>query len=283
MAFASRRKRVGATLVELMVALVVLSILGAASIRLFVSQSGFVDQHAKQRSARTVSRASMNLLLSELRMVEPTGGIVFASPNGVTFRVPYAMGLTCGTSGVTTSITMLPADSATLASASFAGYAWRDASGDYTYVEAGAAIGAGDAAICSGAGYATLAAGRIAGVSPAVPAPHDDGVPIMLFQRIRYDFAPSLALPGRRALWRTLININRREEIAAPFDSSARFRFYHRSDDTSTVLPPLPLRTIRGIELVLAGASETPRRGGSAPEVAANRTAVFFTNALNHP
>ena len=87
-------------------------------------------------------------------------------------------------------------------------------------------------------------------------------------------------LPGRVGLWRTLEATGSTEELAAPFDSVSRFRFYRNANDTSDVAIP-PLTEISGVELVLTGASEKPRFGKSSPETAPLRTAVFFTNRLN--
>src|SRR5215211_2603073 len=91
---ASRR---GLTIVELLFALVILGMFGVAAVRLLRSQSGFYDKQLKQREARAVSRASVNVVLSELRMVESTSGVEVVTADAITLRVPYTMGMFCGT------------------------------------------------------------------------------------------------------------------------------------------------------------------------------------------
>jgi prepilin-type N-terminal cleavage/methylation domain-containing protein len=275
----ARFSRRGATLVELMVAVALLSVIGAATLRMLTSQSRFVDQHTKQRSARGVVRTTMNLMLSELRMVEATGGVESASRSAITVRVPYALGLACGTLGSATVVSFLPADSVALATAAVDGYAWRDYGGRYTYVTAGVTYRpAPDPSPCTVAGITTLPDGRIGEVMPAIAGPAVDGTPVFLFQRIQYSLAPSTTLRGRIAMWRTSLSTGLAEEIAAPFDSSAAFRFFRQSQDTATALPPASLAELRGIELELTGASEGVRAGKTKPELARQRTAIFFAN-----
>jgi type II secretory pathway pseudopilin PulG len=267
-----------------MVAIALLSIIGAATLRMLMSQSRFVDQHTKQRSARGVVRSTMNLMLSELRMVEATGGVESAAPTTVTVRVPYALGLACGTLGSATVVSFLPADSVALATAAVDGFAWRDHAGGYTYVEAGVSYRpAPDPSPCTIAGITTLPDGRIGEITPAITTTAVDGTPVFLFQRVRYSLAPSVTLPGRLAMWRTSLSTGLNEEIAAPFDASAAFRFFRAAEDTSTTLPPASLDELRGIELVLTGASEGVRAGKTQPELAHQRTAIFFTNTPDQP
>ena len=129
--------RRGFTLVELLVGLVVLGIIGAALSRLFLSQARFYDLEAQLRRARFVARAAINAALSDLRMVEATGGVVAATAKQVTLRVPYAIGTVCANTPTQMTLSLWPVDSTVFATASFSGYAWRDSVGTVTYVEAG--------------------------------------------------------------------------------------------------------------------------------------------------
>src|SRR4051794_15972379 len=114
--------RRGMTIIELLFAVVILGLFGIAGVRLLMSQSRFYDKQLKQREARTVSRASVNVLLSELRMVESTTGVEAVSADAVTLRVPYAMGMFCGNSAGTSMIALLPTDSTVLANAAPSGH-----------------------------------------------------------------------------------------------------------------------------------------------------------------
>jgi prepilin-type N-terminal cleavage/methylation domain-containing protein len=275
-----RPRRSGVTLVELLVSLAILGIVSAGALRMLSSQTRFVDLLVKQRSARAVTRASMNLMLSELRNVEATGGVVRAGARAVTVYAPVAMGMACGPSGTATVVSVLPFDSAQASGAGFAGYAWREGGGGYAYETSGASAGAGDPAVCAAASIRTLAGGRVVAVSPPLPPEARAGTPVLLLQQLRYEFAASDAFAGRVGLFRSDLVTGAREEIAAPFDSTVRFRFYREGVDTALAAPPADLTKVRGLQLVLAGESTAPRVGGSAPERARQNTTIYFAN---HP
>ncbi len=266
---------------ELVIALLVLAIVGAALTRLILFHTRFYAQQTALRGARMVSRSAENLLQSELRMVEATGGMVSADSATLLVRVPYAFGIVCLTAGATTTLSLLPADSLTYAQAGFSGYAWRDSVGNYTYVEGGVTLGTGVATNCTNASITTLTGGRVITLSPALPAAAAAGVPVFLFQRLRYAFAASTLLPGRLGLWRTVAATGAAEEIAAPFDATSRFKFFVLNRDTSQNAVPSPLGNTRGIDLVLNAASERAPEGSTSPKRVQVRTAVFFRNRVN--
>ena len=278
------RARVGMGIPELIVGLVVMGILGIAAIKVFVSQTRFADMQHKRRFARSVSRAPINLLLSEMRMVENAGGVAAASAasgaSSITVRIPIAMGIVCGQSAGQTVLSMMPTDSLVLAGAALSGYAYRENNGTYTYTEGSVSVTSGGAATCAAANITTLPGGRVVSVTPPFPAPALVAAPAFLYQRVRFSFAASAMLPGRLGLWRTQEATGTTEEVAAPFDSASLLRFYRNANDTSDVAVP-PLNQINGVELVLTGASEKPRFEKSAPETAPLRTAVFFINRIN--
>src|SRR6267378_2397533 len=206
--------RRGFTLVELLVGMVILGIIGAALTGLFVSQSRFYDQQAQLRRARFVSRTAINAALSDLRMVEATGGIVSATA---------------------TNVTVLPQ-------------------------------------------------GRVVSVQPPLPASLPAvtavGTPVFLIQRMTYEFKPSVALPGRTALWRTIVATGQADELVAPFDSAAKFRFFVVGSDTAQSPVPNPLTNMRGVELDLMSQSDRAPQATAAPKQAQAVTAVFFNNQL---
>jgi prepilin-type N-terminal cleavage/methylation domain-containing protein len=271
--------RRGLTLIEVLVTLVILAIIGGGLTRLLMSQAQFYEHQGAGRSARSVSRAAVNVLLSEMRMVEAPGGVVAASPTAVTLRVPYAIGLVCGPAAGATTATLLPVDSAMFAEPGFAGFAWRNAAGAYSYVEAGAAMGNGIPAACAAAGITPVPGGRLVSLAPALPAAAPAGAAVLFFRRITYEFAASSALPGRTALWRRVEATGAAEELVAPFDDSARFRFY--AFDAQAAQDAVPaLADVRGLELVLVGESEHAPRVRNALRRANATTSVFFRNKL---
>ena len=71
------------------------------------------------------------------------------------------------------------------------------------------------------------------------------------------------------------------EELSAPFNNDAKFRFFIKNDKNSQGGAPASLGTLRGILLELNGQSEYAPSGASAKKQANFRTAVFFKNRLD--
>jgi prepilin-type N-terminal cleavage/methylation domain-containing protein len=276
--------RRGFTLVELLIGMIILGIIGAALTKLFLSQSRFFDQQSQLRRARLVSRMAVNAALSDLRMVEGTGGVVSATAAQVTLRVPYAMGIVCANSASQTTLALFPVDSVMYATAGFSGYAWRDSLGNISYVEAGTSLAADNVSVCTAANVTVLPTGRAVAVTPALPASLPAvtavGTPVFLIQRLTYEFKASVALPGRTALWRTVVATAQTDELVAPFDSSAKFRFFTGGSDTAQAAVPSPLSTMRGLELNFTSQSDHAPWATTAPERSQTVTAVFFNNQL---
>ena len=270
--------RRGFTLVELLIGMIVAGIVGVALLRLIVGQSQFFQTQDAIREARSASRASLNLILSDLRMVEADGGVASASATQITVLVPYAFGVVCTSSAATTVVSLLPTDSVMYAGPGFSGYAWRTASSStYSYVEGGITIGKPVAGICAAESITTLAAGSEISLSPgAVGA--SPGDPIFLFRRTQYSFGDSKAIPGRIGLWRTFTTTGTTEELVAPFQNTAKFQFYVLNADTSQAAVPPILSNVRGIELLLNTASTSSISGRPSPLNFDLTTAVFFKN-----
>ena len=272
------RARRGLTLPELLITIVIVMIVGAAFMRIMVYQSRFFDEQGANRQARSVSRGALNALLSELRMVAVPGGILSATPDRVVARVPYALGIFCGSTAGGSSISILPTDSLTYSESGTAGYAWRDSTGNYTYQSASFTLAPGLAADCAARSITTVPGGRVVTVQPVVHASATIGTPIFLYRRIQYDFRNSAVLSGRRALWRTNLVTGTSEELIAPFESTARFRFYVNGLVDPQDAAPMVIGELRGLELYLYGESDNPVRSTSAPKTAELQTAVFFMN-----
>jgi Tfp pilus assembly protein PilV len=254
-------------LAEVLVAVVLLGIVGVGMTRLLSSQMRFFQRATGARDARAVSRNALNLMRSEMRMIEPAG-ITAASGTSITVRVPYAMGVYCSSS----TATFVPVDSVTRATAVFAGYAYRDTAlnAPYTYVASTTAPSAGTVTLCTlGAGITPLAGGVTGLLSPA-----------LLYQEVTYALGASTLVSGRTALWRRVTGgVN--EEVAVPFDAASLFRYYVSGGTTSQANAPGTLSTISGLELVLIGESERDSPGTNAPESSTTRVSIFFRNAVN--
>lgn len=266
-------RRRGLSLVEVLIAIVLLGIVGAGITRLLSSQLRFFARGTNSRDARAVSRNALNLTRSELRMVEPYG-IVAATRDSITFKLPYMMGIFCTAS----TAMFVPSDSLTMAQAQYGGYAWRDttAGATYTYVNSGGALVAGAVATCNGVNLTGIPSGYVYTVTPAI-AGVAVGAPFFLWQTVTYKFAPSALVAGRTALWRKAGSAAA-EEIAVPLDTASRFNFYTTTTTSSTVVPTL--NTMRGIEILLYGESERTSPGRTTPEESLQRVSIFFRNAI---
>ena len=293
--FASRPRRRGFTLAEIIICVVLLGVLGTALTRLMLAQSRLYALQRAKRDARAVGRTSMNLLFSDLRMVhdgaDAPGGVMLASPNSLSVKVPYAVGLVCGNVTGSTVVSMFPVDSAARAMAKYAGYAWRNRlTKQYTYVPVTDTVGNAPLTPSSSPSTCTSTAkiksdtvnGRSWGptdVKPqSVTAGTQPGAPVFFFQNILYFFGNSTSFPGKVGLFRR-IEGRTAEELVAPFDAGARFKFFVRNIDTSTVAAPAVLDSLVGVSLVLTGSSSATMAGRAA-EKSKMETAVLFRN---HP
>ncbi|MEO5568590.1 MAG: prepilin-type N-terminal cleavage/methylation domain-containing protein [Gemmatimonadaceae bacterium] len=284
-----KRARRGFSLAELLVAVVLLGIVGGALTRLVIDQMRFFDNIQVSRGARSAARNSMNVVLSDLRMVQDSGGVtaIGGDNKSITVNVPYSFGVFCGTLGAISTVSMLPGDSASLAMSRYAGYGWRSrTTGRYTVVPSGTLAGvSATPSRCTGtgvgqAGVATISmngrSGVIYDITPAILSTTTLGVPVMFYQSITYSFLASGIYPGQFGLYRSVAGgVN--EELMAPFASTARFRYYQTGDDTSRTTAP-DLANIRGLALVLV--TEGARKPAGRTTVTQNKmmTSVFFKN-----
>jgi prepilin-type N-terminal cleavage/methylation domain-containing protein len=274
---APRRARGGFSLVELIITLVLVAIIGAAAGRLLMSQTRFYARIAGQKDARSVTRAARNIIQTELSMVEAGGGVVAASNDSIRVRMPIAWGVFCSSS----TIMRLPVDSAMRAMATYEGYAIKDTTvtGAYTYTTASSAPTTGSASDCTNAPMNITAPpnGVYLQLSPTATAV--TGSPVFLYQTVTYRFGASGIVPGKRGLYRR-VGTGTAEELLAPFDTSAKFRYYRLYSDTAQTTVPL-LANIRGVELKLDALSPNRASGQANPESVQIKTAIFFRNRVD--
>jgi prepilin-type N-terminal cleavage/methylation domain-containing protein len=287
--FTPRRR--GFSLVELLISMVLIGLLGVAITRLLMTESRLFDIQRARREARAVGRSSMNILFSDLRMVNDgasaPGSVLLASPETLKVRVPYAFGVACGVGASTVTVSLLPADSSVRYMASYAGYAWRSRlTNTYTYVPLG--VSTNMPVISTAPTTCTTTAnikvdttnGRswpIIDLKPASVAAQP-GTPVFIYQEVMYWFAQSTAYPqaGQMGLYRQATG-RAAEELVAPFDASARFKFYVRNADTPTLTPPATLDSLVGVAIVLNGSSPT-KTVTQSPVKTKMETSVFFRN-----
>ncbi len=275
--------RRGYSIAELLVALVIAGIIGISLSNLVINQARFVGLQQGMMAARSGARAGLNVMVQELHMIT-AGGVIDAGADSITVLVPYAFGLACTQpSGGWQAVGLLPVDSAVYASVTLpSGYAWRDSLATWRYVTPATSIQAGPATDCSLASppIAVLPGGKIVEIKPNVLAlsTYPRAVPIYLYQRIRYAFAASAQLTGRRALWRTIVSTGQRDELVAPFDTSSRFSFLTGNALTASATPPAVLDSLRGVKVRLVGQSEDPPEGRTKVSNFDLTTNIVFVN-----
>jgi prepilin-type N-terminal cleavage/methylation domain-containing protein len=288
------RARRAFTIVEILVAIVLLGIIGGALVRLIIVQSQFTEKQMAARNARAVSRNAMNIMLTDLRMVQDNNGLLGASNDSVTVRVPLAFGLFCArVSGIVT-LSLLPVDSAMAALGEYGGWAYRDSTLEtYSYADANTPISfnsmtSGVGTVCSnavgGPGISQVSyqgrTGRVVQTTDGPTGTPIGGWPVFVYQTVTYRFQTSSAFPGRLGLFRKVKTGSTTatvDEIIAPFDTSAKFRYYVLNADTAQTAVPADLNTVRGLQLYLAGSSPRIPQSGTATQ-AALVTGVFFKN-----
>lgn len=286
--------RRGFSLAELIVALVIAGIIGIALTRLVINQARFMADQDGRLRARAAARAGFNVVIQELRNVT-LGGVIQASVESVTVRVPIAVGLTCSQPpGGSQAVLLAPYDSATFAAAVVYGYAWRDGLGTWAFEEPATFASGAATSDCTGvlpripttitpATTITAAATPAAGAFRVVRlSPNDvsatSGRAVYLYQRVRYVLGASVELPGRIALWRVLPDVPTREELVAPFEQASTFAFLVGNRLAVQTTPPAVLDSLRGFRLRLVGQSEDTVQGRSVPSRFDLSTSIVFIN-----
>ena len=145
-------------------------------------------------------------------------------------------------------------------------------------------VAAADASKCTGsstdeARVRTLSingrSGQVLDITPTAPSALQGQI-VFFYQRITYRFAASTAFPGRIGLWRS-VQGGSTDELMAPFDTTARFKYWTTGATASVSAPPaLPL--IRGLDVVLAAQSRYTAAGKTSPSKSTVVASIFFRN-----
>jgi prepilin-type N-terminal cleavage/methylation domain-containing protein len=287
------RIRRGFTLNEMLISMTVLAIVGMAFTKILRYQTTYFAHETTLRTARTVARTATNLMLSDLRAVQDSGAVDSVAADGKLVRVfvPYRYGLVCATNGSTTTVSLLPSDSSSANMSVYKGFAFRNATGRYTYVfppnpfTSDIPVTSSTPASCTGSanGQAQISSVSVAGRTGNIVDLKSNGgsgaialAPVFLFQKISYSFRTSGVYPGMLGLWRN-VEGGENLELAAPFDTTARFRFYKTGDDTSRITPPA-VAEIRGLELVLVARAPKASSSKTSSNTVKMSTSVYFKN-----
>lgn len=295
------RTRRGFSLVEILTALVILSILGVAMTKVMLSQTRGYQYDNGARRSRTAARSAMNIMITDLRMTQDNGGVTAldaTNNRSVDVRVPIAFGVICSTAGTNVVMAIAAVDSFQYASMKFGGYAVRDpVTGIYSYVSGGT-VATVNVSNCHGgpAIYADTVTmggrqGKVIQVTTtgSLPPGTAAGSMAMIWQSVRYVFATSKVYPGRLGLYRIVTSASPdTNELIAPFSTTARFKYYTTpmtrsvspaiNGDTAKATTPTDLNTIRGLQIYLAAEAADTVPGRSGPKKSPLTTAVFFKN-----
>jgi prepilin-type N-terminal cleavage/methylation domain-containing protein len=263
----------GFTLIELLIAIIMLAVLATALTRILLSDSRFVSQQEALLTARQTARAAMNVMNVELRMVSDSG-LLAASADSVYFRSPYAFGMACRASAGERIISLMPTDSAMYASATPSGIARRTAAG-FSFHPGLAVTTSTNTAACTADSIRVVPDGFLVGVTPDTAA--QSGEIVYLYQDVTFRYMASSDMPGRIGLWRR-VGLGAYEELAAPFDSTARFRFLVGQNLQRMDTPPVDLTTVTGLELSIVAQSYEAPRGRSDYQTFDLPVQVVFMN-----
>jgi hypothetical protein len=255
-----------------------MGIIGTGMVRLLTSQTRFFNETDGRANARRVARSGLNLMLTDLRMVETDSSITVANPTTLTVRLPYWIGISCGPdAGLSgTHVTMTAIDSLARAQAGFSGYGYVDPTNVPHFVASGT-VQAGNGTVCTNAGMDIVSHPR-ASVIKIVPAAVSlpAGTPVFLYQNITYAFGASTSVTGQIGLFRTVVASSLTEEIAAPFDATAAFRYYV-AGSTTPVTNPTFGTPIVGLDLKLVGLNERNITNGQTRQ-SPLETTIYFKN-----
>jgi prepilin-type N-terminal cleavage/methylation domain-containing protein len=269
--------RRGFTLVELLIGMVTLAVLATALTRILLSDSRFVSKQEALITARQTARAAMNVMTVELRMVSDSG-LLAASADSVLFRSPYAYGIACGVASGARTVSLMPADSAMYASATPSGIARRRVGGQFSFLAGIAVTNSADTTPCTADSVRVVPDGSLVSITPDTAAM--SGELVYLYQDVAYKFMDSADMPGRIGLWRRS-GVSAYEELAAPFDSLARFRFLIGPNLQRSDTPPANLTTVNGLEINLVAQSYEAPRGRAEFQTFELPVQVVFQNKAN--
>ena len=105
----TRARRRGSSLIELTVVIVLLAVIGTATLGVVVHQERFYREQASAIDSRATVRDAASLLQSELRALTPADGDLYAiGPGAVDFRATLAQSVICTISPSRTQITIPP-------------------------------------------------------------------------------------------------------------------------------------------------------------------------------
>ncbi|HUF29231.1 MAG TPA: prepilin-type N-terminal cleavage/methylation domain-containing protein [Gemmatimonadaceae bacterium] len=306
---ASRRLRRGFTLIEIMVAIVLLSIVVGGLLAVVMEQERFYDGATEVMDVRDNLRRIGDLIPAEMRGLAPLeGDLITMMDSAVEFRAPTGASIVCTIDLARLTITVPPVAlqsdagltswaSAPLLSDSMFIFDSMDALPD-TFIGRGIVAAPGIGVCPTTTGFTsnvTEAAGAVSFVlNSALPNSVPVGAPIRFFRRVRYSLYQSPTdrlwymgyrdfVPSRSPAWSQI------QAVAGPLmpyasSGATGLRFTYRDSDGTALTSAADAPRVRRIEIDARAQSATVMRTGGLKRSASGhyvdslRTVVALRN-----
>jgi Tfp pilus assembly protein PilV len=222
----------GFSLIELLIALLISTAIGALVFTVFAVQNRFYSATSASGRAQQTVRGAADLIATELRAVS-RGAMQVAESDRFAARVPLALGIVCSLPAGGDVNAYFALDGRTITGSEVAGFAVLAPSGAWSYYpkswgalflsSGGASVTACTSQGGTSSGFASDYLWLDDVAVTANPAP-DTGSAMLIYSEIEYRFAPSVLEPGTLGLFRgpyggTLV------EYASGFASAAHFEY----------------------------------------------------------
>jgi prepilin-type N-terminal cleavage/methylation domain-containing protein len=263
----------GFTLVELLIALLISTAIGALVFSVFVTQTHFYRTVTVSGRVQQTARGAVDLVATDVRAVA-RGGVLVAQPQRFAFRAPLALGVMCAEDAGGDAHAYFALDGRAIDRARVAGVAVRATSGAWAYAPVSGttlivSTGGGSVTACTDAGnvnsgypsdYMLLDALTLRTAPAAAP-----GSVLVLYEELEYAFGPSALEPGTLGLFRGPYN-GTLVEYASGFTQDAHFEYRVGRGSYTTSASGSSLAEVTAIRVV-AAVAQTVRAQGRAAQV----------------
>ena len=269
------REAKGFTVIELLAAFALFSVIMASAVGLLMSQRSLYDVQADRMALQRNVRAAVDLVASELRSI-PAGGVIKGSSDSVVVRYPIRWGLVCGYTNKEKAVKggpppppapdaeiyMPTMDDALFSQEVQTGLGFRGADSVWTFIEDdGAPQPWEDSLYVESTVYCTAGPGakvrtdkfdkegnlvasgdtvqpdyrRFFGYNSYVGSEAYQGAQVIAYSKVTYRFGSSTFEPGTRALFR--VTPGGAQELSGLFDTDAGFEYVLKNGTVHTNLP----------------------------------------------
>lgn len=254
----------GFSLVEILVALVIVGLVGAAVTRVLTSQSEFYGRSDDRTYAQQSLRAGADLFSTELRMASP-GNLMAAAPESVSVRHDIVRAVVCDSDDLTGEVSVFVYDSVEGINLDpdVRGYRFSGPHAEtwegWTTSLLSISLGSGQSE-CESRGapqgreswrYRTLGGGLLSGSLDTLPP---RGATLVRYGRLTYELAPSGFESGALAIWRN------GQELVSPFRDGATFEYVMADGSVETSVDSANLPDVRAVRLAATAVGDRGNR-----------------------